>query len=126
MSKTWKQLFASRWVSGLSLIIVGILLIAYIRAYAQNYHIEQEIKRLQQEAAHWETKKIETIELLDYVKSPAYVEEKARTELNMVKEGEQMAIVKLGKKTGDGQSVKDMLESSELTNPRKWWNYFFH
>ena len=126
MGKTWKQFFASRWVAGFSLIIVGVLLIAYIRAYTQNNQIEQEIKRLQHEAAQWEAKKIETIELLDYVKSPAYVEEKARTELNMVKDGEQMAIVKLGKKTGDGQSEIEVLKSSKLTNLRKWWIYFFH
>lgn len=123
--RTFKQLFASRWVTGLSLVIVVFLAVAYVRAYWQNYHIEQEIKRLQQEASRLESKKIETIQLLDYVKSPAYVEEKARTELNLVKDGEQMAIIKQSENS-NGQPEKNMVESSQLSNPRKWWNYFLH
>lgn len=124
--RTWKQLFGSRWFTGITIVLFGILLLAYIRAYTQNYHIQEEIKRLQKEAARLETKKIETIDMLGYVKSPAFIEEKARTELNLVKEGEHLVVVKGGGGLSSGQIENDMLESLQFSNPRKWWRYFFH
>ncbi len=56
----------------------------------------------------------------------AFVEEKARTELNMVKDGEHVAIIKQEGEKGSRQPGGDLLESMQRSNPRKWWNYFFH
>lgn len=127
MSKqTWRQFFASRWITGVALLIVMVLLFAFVRAYIQRYTIEQEITRLREEAKRLESKKIETIDLLNYVKSPAFVEEKARTELNMIKDGEQVAIVKQSGEKGSRQAKDVLLESMQRSNPRKWWDYFFH
>ncbi len=114
----------------MSLAVFALLALglAYGRAFYQNYHIQEEIKRLQSEAERLEAKRLETLDLLNYVKSPAYVEEKARTELNMVKEGEQMAIVntKVGSSKTSRQTSSPVVQSSRLDNPLKWWKYFFH
>lgn len=112
---------------GLAFFVLALLLVAFTRAYYQNFQIQQEIKRLQSESQKLESKRIETLDLLNYVKSPAYVEEKARTELNMVKEGEHMAII-TNQSGGNrsGQVRNSMLQSDNISNPLKWWNYFFH
>jgi cell division protein FtsB len=124
---TWRHFFASRWFMGLAIFVLVMLIVGYLRAYYQNYQIQQEIKQLQAEAAHLESKRIQTLDLLNYVKSPAYVEEKARTELNLVKDGEHMAIVNNGTEARSSrQTETTMVQSSRLTNPLKWWNYFFH
>lgn len=112
---------------GLAIFVLVMLTIGYVRAYYQNYQIQQEIKQLQAEASHLEAKRIETLDLLDYVKSPAYVEEKARTELNLIKDGEHVAIVNSGTPSRpSGQTEIPVVQSSVLTNPLKWWKYFFH
>jgi cell division protein FtsB len=125
---SWTNFLSSRWFMSLAVFALLALGVAYSRAFYQNYHIQEEIKRLQSEAERLESKRLETLDLLNYVKSPAYVEEKARTELNMVKEGEQMAIVntKVGSAKTSRQSSSPVLQSSRLDNPLKWWNYFFH
>lgn len=119
--------FSSRWFMGLAFFVLVLLLIAFTRAYYQNFQIQEEIKRLQSESQKLEARRIETLDLLNYVKSPAYVEEKARTELNMVKEGEHMAII-TNQSGGNrnGQVRNTMLQSDNISNPLKWWNYFFH
>lgn len=122
----WKSFFASRWFMLVGVILLLLLSIAYGRAYYQNYQVEQEIKRLENETIRLQAKKLETLDVLKYVQSPAYVEEKARTELNLVKNGEHVAIISGSAAPSIiGQENQKMLESKNLSNPRLWWNYFF-
>ncbi|OGH69406.1 MAG: hypothetical protein A2754_02690 [Candidatus Magasanikbacteria bacterium RIFCSPHIGHO2_01_FULL_47_8] len=121
-----KTVFASRWFLAMMAVVLLLLGIAYTRAAYQNYQVQAEIKRLQGEAKRLEAKKMETIDALKYVRSNAYVEEKARTELNLVKEGEQMAVIAGTKiNSAAGQEKTKRVESSNISNPLKWWNYFF-
>jgi cell division protein FtsB len=125
--------FLRRFFASKAFIIVGAVLlvfftVAYIRAAYQNYQIREEIRRLQSEATQLQSKKFATLELLKYAKSPAYVEEKARTELNLVKDGEQVTIIDRDDPTKASRQVADdMLKSDKsISNPRLWWNYFFN
>lgn len=123
-----KSFLASRWSLIIGVIVLFILCVVFARTYYQNYIIQEEIRRLQEETSRLETKKIETLEALKYVQSPAYVEEKARIELNLVKDGEHVTVVSGRQFTGGGaigQPGKKMVESKNLTNPQKWWKYFF-
>lgn len=123
-----KGFLASRWSLIVGTVVLFVLTIAFARAYYQNYRTREEIDRLKAEVSRLETKKIETFEILRYAQSAAYVEEKARTELNMVKPGERVTVVPgaaAGGAGGVGQPLKNMLESGNLSNPRRWWNYFF-
>lgn len=123
---TWKHIFSSRWFMLMGLILLLLLSIAYVRAYYQNYQVAQEIKRLENEAVRLQAKKIETLDTLKYVQSPTYVEAKARTELNLVKNGEHVAVISgSGSNVASRQENKEMVISNNLSNPRLWWNYFF-
>ncbi len=114
------------------LFIVGLMTVfllvifAYGRAYYQDYEVRQEIARLQDEVRNLETKKIESLELLKYVQSPAFAEEKARLELNLVKPGEKVAIVSKEKteNLSSGQVYKNVVELDNTSNIIKWWRCF--
>ncbi len=101
--------------------------LGYVRAYYQEYQIREEIARLQAEAERLNSKKIETLGALKYLNSPDFVEEKARRELNMIKPGEQVAVIAGEAREGNrGQENKNMIEHQSISNPVKWWRYFFN
>lgn len=121
----WRRFFASRWFWLSAFAVALLFALGYARAYYQDYKVRQEIKALQAEVKQLESKKIESLEILKYVISPAFVEEKARTELNMKKPGENVIIVKNQaefEKQDEGLSTDAVL----LPNPVKWWYYFTH
>lgn len=120
-----KTIFNSRWFLAMSAALLLLLAVSYARAYYQNYQIDQEIRRLQNETKKLEARKIETTDLLKYVKSTAYVEEKARTELNLIKDGEQVAVIPPARFGAAGQAANEVVESSSIANLIKWWQYFF-
>lgn len=106
------------------LIVAVFFAINYARAYYQEYKVKQEISALREEVKHLEQKKLESLKILKYVTSDAFVEEKARTELNLKKPGEQVAVV-----TGQEEEKKSAYtqdqpgEKQYLSNPVRWWYY---
>lgn len=122
------KFFASRTFLTIALIVVSFFAFGFARAYYQDYKVKQEIRELESQVAQLEKKKIESIEILEYVKSDAYVEDQARTELNMKESGEQVVYVK----DVDGGQGKNSQKSEEsesghlLSNPIKWVYYFMH
>jgi len=126
MEQRKKSFFRSRLF--LLVIFLASLLIAfaYGRAYYQDREVRQEIVRLQNEVKNLEVKKMETLDVLKYVKSPAFAEEKARLELNMAKPGEKMAVVadRAEVENRGGQTQEKELELESIPNIIKWWNFF--
>jgi cell division protein FtsB len=123
-SQSWvKKFFTSRYFLLVFSGILLIILVGYVRAYYQDYKIKQEIKQLEAEVKTLETKKIESLEILQYVTSEDFVEEKARTELNLRKPGENMVIINREENAFESDST-DLESSQHLNNPTKWWYYF--
>jgi cell division protein FtsB len=120
-----RRFFASRWFLFVALVLAVIVAIGYARAYYQDYQVKQEISALQVQTKALEKKKLQSIEILKYVSSPEFVEEKARTELNFKKPGEQVAVVN-GLWVEDAKTNEPPVEKSLLNNPIKWWYYFIH
>lgn len=100
--------------------ILLFLAFAYARAYYQDYTIRQEIRTLEHEVRSLEKKKLESLELLDYVTSDRFVEEVARTELNMKEEGEHVVVIQT---TSSRQLRPTAYHEESLNNPMKWWYY---
>ena len=72
-----------------------------------------------------EFQKIESLEILEYVLSEDFVEEKARTGLQLKKPGEQ--VVRILNPKEDTNIEGDSLEKTfPLNNPVHWWYYFTH
>ncbi len=120
-----RRFFASQMFLVVAFFIALIFALGYARAYYQDYKVRQDIKALQEEVKNLESKKIESMEILKYVISPAFVEEKARTELNMKKLDENVLIVK---SQAEFETKAETLSTDTmlLTNPIKWWYYFTH
>ena len=108
--------------------MIALIVFGYTRTYYQDYKVKQEIKNLQKEVDSLQKKKFQSMELLDYVTSDAFVEEKARTELNLKKPGENVLIIpEIQKSTAETQTSITLSESGQkLSNPIKWWYYFIH
>ena len=60
---------------------------------------------------------------MKYVTSLSFVEEKARTELNMKKPGEQVLII-TNLENSENRGAANQKEVTPLSNPLKWWYYF--
>lgn len=121
-----KRFFSSYLFLLASVIVAFMVAFSYARTYYQDYQIRQEIKRLQEDARKLETKKIELLEALRYVQSPSFVEDKARTELNMAKVGEKALIIESTTSSTiyNRQTDKTMVNLNSVPNYMKWWNLF--
>lgn len=123
-----KRFFNSRLFLFIMLGVAIIVAVGYARAYYQDYKIKQEIKNLQDDVSSLQKKKINTIDILQYVSSSAYVEDQARTELNMKKPGENVVFVNKSANDLKNEDVNsDNSDSGQLISNRlKWLYYFIH
>jgi cell division protein FtsL len=125
---TWERIFLSRWFLFTLLGITIVIAISYARAYYEDYTVRQEIIRLQGEVNKLEKKKFASLELLQYAQSEHFFDNKARTELNLKKTGEQVLVVPtLTTETNTLNNTKTdipRVDTEPLSNPHKWWYYF--
>ena len=120
-----RRFFASRLFLFIALPPALFVVIGYGRSLYQGYKINQEIKALQAEVSTLERKKIESLDILNYVMSDKFVEEKARTELNLIKPGERALIVTNQPQKSDGDTEESGASLQTSGNPLKWWYYIF-
>jgi len=125
-----KRFFRSRSFLGILFVILALMLLNIGKGFVADYHVKQEISTLKQEVQHLQKKKLESMEVLKYVTSQAFVEEKARTELNLKTQGEQLMMVNepliSQENTADRTEQGITSASHPLDNPSKWWYYFTH
>ncbi len=123
-----RRFFTSRLFLVLIFVVITLIIFGSIRTYYQDYKVKQEIASLQGEVDRLQKKKFQSMELLEYVTSNAFVEEKARTELNLKKPGEHVLIIPSAQK--DVEVKKNISQNADsgqnLSNPIKWWYYFIH
>lgn len=121
----FRRFFSSRLFLAVAFVSLVLIALGYARAYYQDYQIRQEIRELEDEVKSLETRKIESMELLRYVSSPDFVEEKARTELNLTKPGEKVIIIQRERKEG-ADEPNGLGTDRPLNNIVQWWYYFTH
>lgn len=119
-----KRFFRSPLFLAIAFPLAVLLVVAYVRSYVSSYYIQQEIQDLEAQIQDLETKKLESIELLEYVLSDDFVEEKARTELNLRKPGENVIIVSESVPSDVDASIPEQGTRQYTPNPIKWWYYF--
>lgn len=115
-------------------VISGVLLfmiVGFVNGILQDYKVDQEIRQYEKDIAGLQKKRLESMEILDYVSSDAFVEEKARTALQMKKPKERVVYVHRNKDVEISESRKgyDVIQKNTLrqvANPTKWWYYFTH
>ncbi|PIT87112.1 MAG: hypothetical protein COU31_04675 [Candidatus Magasanikbacteria bacterium CG10_big_fil_rev_8_21_14_0_10_40_10] len=121
-----KKFFRSYFFLFASIVMAIILSFSYFRAYYQDYQTRQDIKNMRQNAKDLEIKKIQLLETLQYVQSQSFVEEKARTDLNMAKVGEKLVIMPVNSSTmANGRQVAgNLVKLNTPSNYSLWWRVF--
>jgi cell division protein FtsB len=83
--------------SRIGLLLLIALCVLFVSSYTSRLvrkaHVEQEITEWEQSIAAAEQRQLELEAELDYVNSSAYIEERAREELGMGREGDTVIIV---------------------------------
>ncbi len=125
---TLRRFFTSRLFLVVIFSAIALILFGYARTYYQGYKVKQEIENLQKEVDNLQKKKFQSMELLNYVTSDAFVEEKARTELNLKKPGENVLIIPNMQKVQTEEGIVSNASESGQKHPNwlKWWYYFIH
>lgn len=109
------------------IVLFLFLFVSFLRVFLKDYELRNEIGRLQTDVGKLEKRKIESLEVLKKLQSDSYIEGRAREELQAAKPGEAVLVV-------PGLSVSSTATKSltltqelptELSNPVKWWYYFF-
>ncbi len=122
-----RRFFGSRLFLIVLLVLAILVALNFARAYYQDIKIREEIKQLEQEVKNLEQRKIESLDILSYVTSKEFVEEKARTELNMLKPGENSIVIQQDtNRIEEKESMNTEHSNTYLGNPIKWWYYFTH
>jgi cell division protein FtsB len=122
----WKNFFGSKIFVLIVAVVAIMVVFSYARVYYQDYLVRQEIEHLEEQVRTMQAKKMELLDVLSYVKSDDFVEEKARTELNMAKPGEQVIVVDQARVQTDGQADNPVLKLENTPNYKKWFRYFFN
>lgn len=115
-----------------AILLAGLLLLLlfsanFIRSRSSNRTINREISSLETEVSQLEQGNSQLAELIKYLNSPAYLEEKARTDLGLRKAGERAVIVPDtgASSTAETASASTLTTFSATSNPGRWWRYFF-
>ena len=123
-STTLKRFFTSRLFLFIAIPAVILVAAGLVRSFYTGYKIDQEILGLELEIKSLEKKRLESMEILKYVMSDAFVEAKARTELNLKRPGEKVLIVTNQGRDRDDRADVSVPSRQPLSNPVKWWYYF--
>jgi cell division protein FtsB len=130
------KIFSSQlFLTALGLFLIIMISFPLYRHVRQRKTIDTEIARLKSEVKSMEGKNILLKDTINYLKSDQFSEEQARLKLGLKKQGEEVFIVK---KNGEEKKPSDMqagmadygqtgMSGRETgSNPRLWFEYFFH
>ena len=109
-------------------VLIAVVSVGVARQALKRYQIQQQIHGMEQSVSDLQTKNGQLVELLSYVKSPAYTEEQARLRFGFGKPGERLAILPEGSVLGvtnSGDATNGASQPQNIKNHWKWWSYFF-
>lgn len=117
----------TRIVFVVSLLIFALTATGFWNAWSRSHQINQEIVSLERELDVTQQKNTELHELITYLNSQAYIEEKARRDLGLKQEGERVVVIpedQLGQLPASSRTVGDA--TSPKANPAKWLELFLN
>ena len=132
-----KNLFVRILLNPKILALTGLIIIILIsfplaKNISQRYRVSQEIKNLEQEIADMEDSNVNLKKFISYLTSDQFVEKEARLNFGLKKPGEEAAVIKTEKQGETTAGAIFNVGSSggnqpvgPISNPKKWWEYFF-
>jgi cell division protein FtsB len=123
-NKIEKILYNKRFISLVGFLVIIMISVPLAKQVSKRYYIDEEIKELEEEIEKIESKNGNLKEFISYLESDSFVEEQARLNLGLKKEGEKVVIIKESDLESSINSSKVEKENLNL-NIIKWWKYFF-
>lgn len=121
----WRRLLRSRLMFAINLVLIGFVGWSLGNEVAQGKKVSSNLNDLQTKIASLQKQNRDYGDILTRLNSPGFVDKEARLKLGYQKPGERVLLLKDGVTTAavDRSSADDSV--SGLSNPQKWWRYFF-
>ncbi len=119
--RVFKRFFYSNTFLFLLLVLVVFVGVIGVRVWRENKRVDDEIARLEREAENLKNERLQTLELLRYVRSSDFIEDEARETFNLAKPGESMMLLS----TSSLARTETASATERLTNPERWRRVFF-
>ncbi len=137
-----RLIFSPKILALLGLAVIVLLSFPIAKNASKRYAVNNEIKELEKEIKSIEERNIKLNQLIDYLGSNQYLEEQARLNFGLKKQGEEAVVIDAGQEratateTNNSENISDKgifnipgigREPSvkPLNNPQKWRRYFF-
>lgn len=127
-----KNIISAIFYNQYFLAILGFVLIVIIsmplsKNLNQKYKIDDEILGLENEIENINSKKNSISKIIKYLDSDQYVEEQARLNLDLKKQGEEVVVIRNNDENMNAYEYENNNSSEDynLTNAQRWWRYFF-
>ena len=119
--KKWEYM-----IFGLVMLVLIVVSLPLVKNFRKKTSVDSEIAKLEKEIIEVDSKNQGLKKLIAYLESDRFVEEEARLKLGYKKPGEEVVVIKRPEDRGlvivDG--VSDL--EKDMTNPQRWWKYFFN
>lgn len=131
----FKSVLQSRWFTVILVVLIGFLLISFIKIEPAFTTLHKELGNLDKKIMDIQESTSELERLGDYIKSDAYLERQARLKLNYKKPDEKVVYIYtqgangaqnnavLQSKTSE---VSKILESELIMSLKSWWWYLIN
>lgn len=108
-------------------ILLVFLSVAFIRSTFTVFKSSGRLDDVKKEVSDLEAEKTRLEKEIEYKNTEAYIEEKARNDLNLIKPGEKVYVVTgtVGSQEEKILSAQDEKESSKDSNYYMWYRLFF-
>ena len=132
-----KVLFDQKFLSLIGLTAIILISLPFAKNAVKQSRINKEISNFKKEIAALQDKSTNLKNFVSYLESDQFIEDQARLNLNLKKSGEELTVIKTPASgsgyasSSSGRLIFDIpgynreAREQELSNPRKWLNYFF-
>lgn len=112
--------------------ILGLITLFFVSAplvknINKKYMVDNEIKELENEISKLETDNKDLHQFISHLDSEEFIEEQARINLGLKKKGEEVVVLKNEEIISSDENLKNKEnnQNDKISNPQKWWRYFF-
>lgn len=117
---SWRAFFRSNLFFAVCALSLLLLSVSLTRAQIKDRSIRREIARLQSDAEALEGEQESHRALISLTESPEFLEGEARRSLGYARPGEKVVVVEKGEGEEQARQAR-----AGMSNPQKWWHYFF-
>lgn len=104
------------------LVIFFVILFGLAKGTIKNHQVNSDIKDLEDQVKGLSKQNQEFNQLIEFLKSDAYIEQEAKLKLGLKKSGENLVVIP----QPESNSLPHLSqEDKNQANPIKWWTYFF-